>query len=295
MNQFGGDWTKAKIEILVEYAKAYLVVMHGRNKINIERYGERYQFKLMYFDGFAGSGEIIRNNDSVEDGSNVETTIGAARRIIEIETPIPFDRYYFVEKDTDNYTLLEERTKLAFPGKKINTFQGDCNEKLVAMSRFLKQPENKSYRTLAYIDPCGMQVNWASMESMKNLPIDVWALVPTGMGVVRLLKNDGQITDAWLTKLELFLGMSREDIKNYFYKRTETLFEDYPLITKESFAVTKSANLYRDKLKEIFSFVSEPYELKNSVNSVMYHLYFATNNKAGVTIANDIVKKYSSQ
>lgn len=29
MNQFGGDWTKVKIEILVEYAKAYLTDYEG--------------------------------------------------------------------------------------------------------------------------------------------------------------------------------------------------------------------------------------------------------------------------
>jgi hypothetical protein len=30
MNSFGGDWTKIKIEILVEYAKAYLTIMKSR-------------------------------------------------------------------------------------------------------------------------------------------------------------------------------------------------------------------------------------------------------------------------
>jgi len=42
---FGGDWTKIKIEILVQYAKAYLTIMKSRG-----------HFSLMYFDGFAGSG-----------------------------------------------------------------------------------------------------------------------------------------------------------------------------------------------------------------------------------------------
>lgn len=83
MNQFGGDWTKIKIEILVEYAKAYLTIMKDRK-----------YYKLMYFDGFAGSGFII--NDSKVD---IEMTIGAARRIVEINEPRSFDSYYFVEKD----------------------------------------------------------------------------------------------------------------------------------------------------------------------------------------------------
>ena len=29
MNQFGGDWTERKIEIAVEYAKAYLTIMNN--------------------------------------------------------------------------------------------------------------------------------------------------------------------------------------------------------------------------------------------------------------------------
>jgi hypothetical protein len=48
MNQFGGNWTNQKIEIVVAYAKAYLVIM---NKYP--------QFKTLYFDGFAGSGDIF--------------------------------------------------------------------------------------------------------------------------------------------------------------------------------------------------------------------------------------------
>lgn len=50
MNKFGGDWTKKKIEILVEYAKAYLEIMKSRS-----------YYKLLYFDGFAGSGFIWIN------------------------------------------------------------------------------------------------------------------------------------------------------------------------------------------------------------------------------------------
>lgn len=50
MNQFGGNWTKIKIEILVEYARAYLNVMNVHAK--------RYSWKLLYFDGFAGSEKL---------------------------------------------------------------------------------------------------------------------------------------------------------------------------------------------------------------------------------------------
>jgi three-Cys-motif partner protein len=277
MNQFGGDWTRIKIEILVEYAKAYLRIMKDR----------RF-YKLMYFDGFAGSGTITQENKR-----DVDVTVGAARRIIEIDEPISFDSYYFVEKDSSNFKLLEESTKKSFPEKNIYAVCEDCNKKIVDMANFLRDPKNKNYRTLAYIDPCGMQVEWRVIENLRGLPIDMWVLVPTGLGVNRLLKKNGQISDAWLERLEIFLGLSRELIEEKFYKKVETLFPDITYIQKKKSAIEKSAKLYRDRLKEVFTFVSKPYELKNSSNSTMYHLFLASNNETAVNIGNDIVKKFN--
>lgn len=286
MNQFGGDWTKIKIEILVEYAAAYLNIMNV--------YAKRYNWKLLYFDGFAGSGQIVKITDTdVSGNSDVDVTIGAARRIIEIETPRAFDEYYFVEKAITNFKQLENSTKAAFPKKTIFTVQDDCNKKLLDLSNFLRNPKNKNYRTLAYIDPCGMQVEWRSIECLRGLPMDMWLLVPTGLGVNRLLKNNGEISDAWLEKLEKFIGLSREEIEKYFYKKSNTLFPDITIVKKENDAIKKSSKLFQNRLKSVFEFVSNPYELRNSANSVMYHLFLTSNNKTAIKIANNIVDKYN--
>ena len=242
----------------------------------------------MYFDGFAGSGFII--NDSKVD---IEMTIGAARRIVEINEPRSFDSYYFVEKDPKNFKLLEKNTKQNFPSKRIHAICEDCNKKLIDMANFLRDPKNKNYRTLAYIDPCGMQVEWRSIETLRGLPLDMWVLVPTGLGVNRLLKKNGRISDAWIERLEIFLGLSKEEIENSFYKKVSSLFPDITITQKEHDAIGKSAKLYRDRLKEIFSFVSKPYELKNSSNSIMYHLFLTSNNETAVKVGNDIVKKFN--
>jgi three-Cys-motif partner protein len=277
MNNFGGDWTKIKIEILVEYAKAYLSIMRSRKF-----------FELMYFDGFAGSGVIV--NDKKTD---IDVTIGAARRIIEISEPRSFDSYYFVEKNPKIHKLLEQNTKDAFPKKKIYTICEDCNKKIIDLSNYLRNPKNKNVRTLAYIDPYGMQVEWRSIESLRGLPIDMWILVPTGLGVNRLLKKNGDIEETWLERLELFLGLSRDEIESRFYKKKATLFADVTHIEKEKNAAINSAKLYQSRLKEVFEFVSKPYEIKNSSNSIMYHLFLTSNNKAAEKIGSDIVKKYN--
>ena len=62
---------------------------------------------------------------------------------------------------------------------------------------------------------------------------------------------------------------------------------------KEKDVIDKSAKLYRNRLKTVFDFVSQPYPLKNSLNTIMYHLFLASNNDTAVKIGNDLVKKYN--
>lgn len=147
---------------------------------------------------------------------------------------------------------------------------------------------------MVYIDPCGMQVEWSSLAALKGLNLDMWILVPTGLGVNRLLKKNGDISDSWLNRLEKFLGLTKTEITDLFYIKSPTLFEEFSHIQKEDKAIAKSADLYAKRLKSVFDYVSKPYELKNSSNSVMYHLFLTSNNKTAVKIANDIVQKYNN-
>lgn len=282
MNKFGGDWTENKIEILVQYAKAYLTIM--------KPYAKAYNWKLLYFDGFAGSGHITKGKDE-----NQKLIVGAATRILEIGSPRSFDIYYFVEKEPENVQLLKKATEQKFPDKRVFIVETDCNEKIHAMSRFLSSREGSNFKALAYIDPCGMQLNWESLVTLQKLSVDVWILVPTGMGINRLLKKDGNISDAWLQKLEMFLGMDKKDILDFYYdhKTVYTLFGDEQSVQKEEKTIEKSLKLYQQRLGELFSFVSTPYVLKNSSNSTMFHFLMASNNRAAVKVANDIVKKYN--
>lgn len=282
MNTFGGDWTKTKIEILVEYAQSYLTIM------------AKYSYwRTLYFDGFAGTGFITQGRSDEPD-----TTIGAAKRIIELEQPDSFDGYYFVEIDGNKVESLEKNTVEEYPDKQIYLVREDCNVKLKAMAEHLKKPKSeRDYdKVLAYIDPCGMQLEWNAVETLEGIGADVWILVPTGMGVNRLLKKDGEITDAWIQRLEIFLGMSEDEIRSYFYQqRTKlTLFGKEKVTTKKDKAIEKAANLYQDRLSNIFDYVTEPLVLKNEKNSPMYHYLFASNNPTAHKIAKEIIHKYSN-
>ncbi len=276
MNQFGGDWTQQKIEIVVAYAKAYLTIM---NKYP--------QFKCLYFDGFAGSGDIYKN-----DKTDIDVIKGAAVRILEIDFPKDFNMYYFVELDEISKKELDKTIGEKFPKKRDKSFvvQEDCNIKLISMATFLQR--NVNFRVLAFIDPYGMSLNWSSIQVLKNLGIDLWILVPTGIGMNRLLTRSGDIRDSWLKKLEMVLGMERSKIKEYFYKSksVQTLFGEETFVEKEKNAIEKAGKLYQQRLNEVFKYVSDSFPLKNSTGSVMYHFMMASNNRAAFNIANDIIK-----
>lgn len=280
MNNFGGNWTYQKIQIIELYAKAYLQIMK-----------EHPYWKLMYFDGFAGTGEI-----KIEGKIDSKIIEGAAKKVVSISDPRMFDMYYFVELDQKKAKQLKESLAQI---KKSGIFivSDDCNKKLLSLSQYLKGEvgtEGKKFKVLAFIDPCGMAVNWSSIEALKGLSIDMWILAPTGLGANRLLKKDRKISEAWLEKLEAFFGIERKEILDNFYSEyvSEDLFGNQNVqITKKKAATKNIYKLYSDRMKNVFSYISEPYELINRQNSVMFHLFLASNNKTAVKIANDIINK----
>jgi three-Cys-motif partner protein len=216
VQQFGGNWTDQKMKIVVEYAKAYLTIMAQQSRI-----------KTIYFDGFAGSGMITR-----EDGEYVKK--GTALQILDITSPKAFDIYYFVELDDELKSSLEKQIRENYKDRKAFVIKDDCNNKLKALATYLK--ENKSYRALAFIDPYGMAVNWSSIEALKGLGLDLWILVPTGVGANRLLKVNGDISNSWYKALETFLGLDRMEIDRRFYNRTitQTLFGEEKKVSRST-------------------------------------------------------------
>jgi len=277
MNVFGGFRTNQKIEIVVEYTKAYL-----------EKFNSRRYLKLLYFDGFAGSGKIGKE----ELSQSKDATIGVAKRLLSIDTPHSFDRYYFIEKRKWLVSKLQETIDSAFPSKKLiaSAITGDSNETLKDLAAFLRDGDPHR-KVLAFVDHCGMQLRWKSIARLKGLSIDMWILVPLGMGVSRLLKKDGNISDLWMKKLMDFLGMSGHDIKNAFYTEQPVLplFGNTSASVKKDKAIDIAGTLYRKRLKSVFKYVSNPFLVMNTKNNVMYHFLFGSNNRSAVKIADEII------
>lgn len=183
---------------------------------------------------------------------------------------------------------MQSKIKTDFPQKECYVQPKDCNQKLKDLAKFLRTDKGKMYKVLGFIDPKGMQLEWASLEILRGLPIDLWILNPTS-GTNRVLVRKGEMDESWLKRLELFLGMDREGIKNHFYSKRQTLFGDFD-ITKDSDPINRLHELYASRIAgNIFKYVSNPKVLKNNSGSPLFHFFMATNNEIALRIANSVV------
>lgn len=281
LNQFGGFWTQHKIEIFIKYLFAYLEIM--KNK----------QFKLIYFDGFAGCGRIEPENSGIKENEFIESV---ALQVLSMDHPKLFDIYYMVDKHKKRSEALNNLVRRKFPTLNAHVVRDDCNTKLIGMTNYMKQKPN--YRALAFIDPFGMSLKWSSIEACRGLGIDMWILIPTGVAVNRLLmKKQEHIPESWLSKLEEFYGLPIDELRKYFYREEEklTLFGAETHIQKTENAIQKTVDLYRERLGTVWQYVSTPFPMKNSTGSIMYHFLMATKESSGFKIANEIIGKMLSQ
>lgn len=304
---WGGKWTEEKLKAFEKYVRAYLKIMHSQRKKHKKREKDKkrkennWPSKIIYFDGFAGRGKYDKSEKRIKSDPSLfpnftstpeEAKVyeGSPKRVLKLEPG--FDIYYFVDVVKENIKQLEEDVKEKFPEKFENCkfIHGDVNEVLKDFTQEMKK--NKSSVALVMLDPFGMEISWKSIEYLKDLRVDIWILVPTGMAVNRLLYKNEELKNFQI--LEEFFGIKKEEIESYFYKTKseETLFGEQKKKIKVENPINKIAQLYVERLKTIWKYVSEkPLELKNSKNVVIYHFIFASNNQIALKIADYIIGK----
>jgi three-Cys-motif partner protein len=282
---WGGPWTEKKLNAFSKYVRAYLTIMK-----------KHPYWKTIYFDGFAGSGD--RKAEQTDLAVQLQITSeeagvykGAAERMMRLPDDLSFDFFYFVDANEDALKQLESKLK-EIPeadGKKLAFRSGDANHWLIELSKTLKNP---NYAALVFLDPFGMQINWESIESFRGTRSDVWILIPTGVIVNRLLDKKAELK--YSAKLQSFFGIPEEEIREKFYlvESKQTLFGEEEIVTKVAKPIEKIAKLYVQRLKTIWTHVTEePLRLNNTRGTPIFHFVFASNNKNAAKIAKQIIQK----
>lgn len=284
-DSWGGPWTEKKLDAFNKYVLSYLKIMK-----------KNPYWKTIYFDGFAGSGskekevktELYKQLKITEEEE--KTYKGAAERVLSLKDNLSFDFYYFIDKNESSLEKLEKnlKSKIDLSKKTISYKPGDANKWIKELARALN---TKDYAALVFLDPFGMQIDWTSIEKLKDTRSDVWILVPTGVIVNRLLDKAGELK--YIDKLESFFGLTQEEIKDIFYKKEtkQTLFGEIESTTKISKPIEKIAKIYADRMATIWKHVTkEPLRLENRNGVPIFHFVFASNNPNALKIANQIIK-----
>jgi three-Cys-motif partner protein len=209
--EFGGVWTADKLKRLKGYIDAYMVILRKHPYLH-----------PIYLDTFAGTGNLtIKDNDDIEEATLEEK--GSAR--IALEVVYPFSKYIFVEKSRKKCEELEN-LKLEYPhhAPKIFVQQEDAT---VFLTKWCLETNWEKTRAVVFLDPFGMQVEWPLLETLaKTEAIDLWLLVPIGMGANRMMPRENLPSQDWADKLTRFFG--NEDWKERFYrtKSQQSLFNE---------------------------------------------------------------------
>jgi len=291
-HKFGGDWTLEKLERVRKYLSAYTTLMKGNPRSR--------HFRIAYIDAFAGTGyRTVKSEDNPNQLLMPELAEdepqgfldGSATIALKIEPR--FDSYIFIEKDKKRFSELQ-KLKEDFPDFKenIRLVQSDANSYIMDLC---KKDWSKN-RAVLFLDPYGMQVEWQTVVAVANTQaIDLWYLFPLGMGLHRLLAKDGKISLALQQRLNRLLG--QPDWFNYFYQDDVTLSMFGEETNTRKIANTDFLERYFvSRLRTVFPAVADnPLILRNSNNSPMYLLCFASSNPKGgptaIRIAQDILKK----
>ncbi len=300
---FGGEWTEVKLKCLGKYLEAYMSIMT-----------KQPWAKTIYVDAFAGTGRIpVKTNSELREyeqdhlfsQSNLSepqapaSTIneneqdelvvnrfldGSARVALSIQKP--FDSYIFIDQKASNAKELQA-LKTEFPqiASRIQVVQADANR---FMMKWIKELREKD-RAVVFLDPFGMQVNWELLVAIaKTRHIDLWLLVPIGMGVNRMMTNKNLPPQEWSERLTRFFGS--DDWQERFYKPVQQndLFGDGPTHEKNA-NYEELSSYFVERLRSIFGHggvAPNPLTQRNSRNSPMFLLCFASTNETGVKIAN---------
>jgi three-Cys-motif partner protein len=300
MRKFGGTWSESKLDCVETYTHQYLQVMQNQRWCSLE-----------YVDAFAGRGRQALTTshgldapeaesffgDESERVDTEEFLVGSAVRALRASTRSTrsFDRFLFVDVEKPSCLELESIVLSDFH-EICHTVTVVCDEANTALGEYIKKVDWARTRALVFLDPYGLEVSWDLITRLAGTgACDVWYLFPLG-GVIRMMKNDGQVPDTWRVRLDRVFGTNEWYEEFYRPSGQQSLFnhEDSRLLKDAS--TDHVVGFIRERLKTTFPEVSNAGILRNSKGAPLFALVLGVSSpsvaaqKAALGIANHLVE-----
>jgi three-Cys-motif partner protein len=267
-----GAWSEAKLDILREYATAYMTVLAQQKIVKLKR--------IVYIDAFAGAGA----HTSKRTGKQIPGSPANALSVVP-----PFDEHHWIELDRSRVGRLE---KLAEGRANVHVYHDDCND--VLLEKVFPRCEYKDYaRGLCLLDPYKLAVDWkvlAKAGSMRSIEVFYnFMIMDANMNMFLKKPEDARPNE--VDRINAVWG--DESWREAAYRKQRDLFGS----TDEKRTNEAVAGAFRKRLEEVagFNYVPPPVPMRNSIGAVVYYLYFASPNKTGAKIVEHIFGKYRKE
>lgn len=264
-----GAWSELKLEIVEKYGAAYT-----------RAFASHPGLKKYYVDSFSGAGaHISKSTKRMIDGSPV--------RALRISPP--FDRFFFIDLNDQKTAHLKE---LCGERPNVHVETGDASRYLI--ETLLPTIHYAKYnRALCLFDPYGLHLDWRAMEMAgKSGAVDMFLNFPVmDMNRNAIWRDPGAVPQDGIDRMNKFWGDSSWRTAAYSEHPQTDLFGPSAIIKHGNEAIVKA---FQERLKTVarFKYVPEPLPMRNSINAVVYYLFFASQKPVADRIIKDLFKKY---
>jgi three-Cys-motif partner protein len=263
-----GVWSELKLDIVEQYGSAYTAAF---NNTRLKKY---------YIDGFSGPVAHV----SKTWGTVVE---GSPARALNISPP--FDAYYFIDLNPEKTDFLRSNYGNR---KNVHIYTGDCTT--ILTKQLLPTIQYKNYtRALCLLDPYGLHLDWEVMlQAGQSQAVDMFLNFPVmDMNRNAIWKNPDKVPSGGIERMTKFWGDDSWKKAAYAESAQGGLFGPPDVVKQDN---DKIVAAFRKRLKDVagFKFVPEPLPMKNSMNAVVYYLFFASRKSVAENIISYIFNKF---
>jgi three-Cys-motif partner protein len=253
-----------KLDILKRYAVAYSKILSNQRNPS---------FFHVYIDAFAGAGFHLSETTG-------EMVLGSPLNALLVDPP--FREFHLIDLDGDKINGLNQ---LIGTRKDVFLHKGNCNQVLLrdVFPRVLREDFR---RGLCLLDPYALTLDWKVIQRAGDMQsLDIFINFPMYDININVSHHDPEtVLPQHIERMNAFWG--DESWRDVVYEKSPGLFG--PM--EEKVTNLSLAEAFRDRLKKVAGFkkVPQPLAMRNSKNSVVYYLFFASHKGTAENIVTHI-------
>jgi len=247
-----GPWSEVKLDIIKRYAVEYSKILSNQQSPS---------FFHLYIDAFAGAGFHLSETTG-------EMVLGSPLNALLVRPP--FREYHLIDLDGDK---IDGLSKIIGRRADVLLHKGNCND--VLLREVFPRVRREDYRRgLCLLDPYGLTLDWKVIKQAGEMQsLDLFINFPIYDININVLHHDPHtVLSQHIERMNSYWG--DESWRKIAYEESQGLFG--PVEEKVSNAYFAEA--FRERLIRVAGFkkVPKPLPMKNSKNSTVYYLFFAS-------------------